>query len=175
METSLRGKLYFSQNYSLPTKIPKYKTFFSCTGAQCLVAWKNVCKPKKLGGLGLKNLHVQNNCLLMKFAVQALLPDQTPWQDWIDLQHPNALIAPQNSHSFLCQTINHQLPALHTISFVITKSGTNTYFWLDIWLHRQSLATLFPCLYSHTTTPPRSCGCCYEPRSRINPKEPPNI
>ena len=125
----------------------------TCTDAQCLVAWKTVCKPKKFGGLGLKNLRVQNNCLLMKFAVKALLPDQTPWLDWIDLQHPNALVTPQNSHSFHCQAINHQLPALHTISFVITNSGTNTYFWLDIWLHQQSLATLFPCLYSYTTTP----------------------
>lgn len=137
--------VYFMSVFLIPKSVLKTldsirRAFFwaaeeTCTGAQCLVAWKNVCKPKRLGGLGLKNLHVQNNCLLMKFAVKALLPDQTPWQDWIDLQHPNALIAPQNSHSFLCQTINHQLPALHSISFVITQSGTNTYFWLDIWLH----------------------------------------
>lgn len=89
----------------------------------------------------------------MKFAVKALLPDTTPWLDWIALQHPNALIAPQNSHSFICRTINQQLPALHAISFVLTNSGTNTYFWLDTWIHNQPLATLFPCLYSHTTIP----------------------
>ena len=125
----------------------------TCTGAQCLGAWKNVCKPKNCGGLGLKNLHQQNKCLHMKFAVKALLPDTTPWLDWIALQHPNALIAPQNSHSFIGRTINQQLPALHAISFVLTNSGTNTYFWLDAWLHFQPLANLFPCLYSHTTIP----------------------
>lgn len=125
----------------------------TCTGAQCLVAWKNVCKPKNCGGLGLKNLYKQNNCLLMKFAVKALLPNTTPWLDWIALQHPNALIAPQNSHSFIGRTINQQLPALHAISFVLTHFGTNTYFWLDTWIDQKPLATLFPCLYSHTTLP----------------------
>ena len=89
----------------------------------------------------------------MKFAVKALNPEQSPRLDWITLQHPNALLTPQNSHSFICQTINQQLPALHAISFVLTNSGTNTYFWLDKWIHQARLATLFPCLYSHTTTP----------------------
>lgn len=53
---------------------------------------------KKIGGLGLKNLHVQNNCLLMKFAAKALSSAQTPWLEWLDLQHPNALVSssPQN-------------------------------------------------------------------------------
>lgn len=44
----------------------------TCTGAQCLVAWKNVCKHYFFGGLGLKNLHTQNLALLMKFAVKTL-------------------------------------------------------------------------------------------------------
>ena len=112
-----------------------------------------MCKPKNCGGLGLKNLHEQNNCLLMKFVVKALPSEKTPWLDWIALQHPNALIAPQNRHSFICRTISQQLPALQAISFVLTNSGTNTYFWLDAWLHHQPLANLFPCLYSHTTIP----------------------
>jgi hypothetical protein len=59
--------------------------------AQCLIAWENICKPKKNGGLGIKNLHLQNKCLLMKFVVKALLPTPTPWLDWLSLQHANAL------------------------------------------------------------------------------------
>ena len=101
--------VYFMSVFTIPKSVLKTldsirRDFFwaaeeTCTGAQCLVAWKNVCKPKKNGGLGLKNLHQQNNCLLMKFAVKALLPEKTPWLDWIALQHPNALIYPLDQHS----------------------------------------------------------------------------
>ena len=45
------------------------------------------------------------------------------------------------------------MPALQSITFVLTKAGTNTYFLLDTWLHHKPLAVLFPCLRSHTTLP----------------------
>ena len=69
--------------------------------AQCLIAWNNVCKPKKYHGLGIRNLHIQNNCLLMKFAFKLLFPSPTLWLDWIYLQHPNAFVAPVSNHSYL--------------------------------------------------------------------------
>ncbi|WVZ83332.1 LOW QUALITY PROTEIN: hypothetical protein U9M48_030493 [Paspalum notatum var. saurae] len=34
-----------------------------CHGSKCLVAWKEFCKSKEEGGLGLKNLETQNHCL----------------------------------------------------------------------------------------------------------------
>lgn len=40
----------------------------TCSGAKCLVAWDRVCFPKLAGGLGVKNIQVQNVCLLLKFA-----------------------------------------------------------------------------------------------------------
>lgn len=39
-----------------------------CHGAQCLLAWKNVCLNKEHGGLGVRNLTVMNHCLLLKFV-----------------------------------------------------------------------------------------------------------
>ncbi|KAM3296345.1 hypothetical protein ACQJBY_038595 [Aegilops geniculata] len=122
----------------------------ACSGAQCLIAWKNVCSPKKIGGLGLKNLHVQNNCLLMKFAVKALSSVQSPWLDWLDLQHPNALVSSAPQTTFLCRTITQQIPTLQSITFVLTNSGTHTYFWLDTWLTPKPLATTFPHLFLHS-------------------------
>ena len=43
----------------------KHRTFVwtgdeKASGAKCLVAWEQVCVPKENGGLGLKNLSVQN-------------------------------------------------------------------------------------------------------------------
>ena len=106
---------------------------------------------KKIGGLGLKNLHVQNNCLLMKFAAKALSTAQTPWLEWLDLQHPNALVSPPPQTSFLCRTISRQITTLQNISFVLTNSGSHTYFWLDTWLTPKPLATTYPHLFSHST------------------------
>jgi hypothetical protein len=36
------------------------------SGAECLVAWDHVCHPKDEGGLGVRDLGVQNMCLLVK-------------------------------------------------------------------------------------------------------------
>jgi hypothetical protein len=44
----------------------------SCSGSQCLVAWSRACLPKKYAGLGIKNLHLQNVCLLLKFCFRTL-------------------------------------------------------------------------------------------------------
>ena len=38
-----------------------------CHGFKCLVAWENVFVSKKDGCLGVKDLELQNLCLLMKF------------------------------------------------------------------------------------------------------------
>ena len=70
----------------LKTLYPIRRAFFwtaedTCAKAQCLIAWDNVFKPKKFGYIGIKNLHIQNKCILMKFAVKALLPSPTPCLD----------------------------------------------------------------------------------------------
>jgi hypothetical protein len=36
------------------------------SGAQCLVAWENICRAKEDSGLGVKRLDTQNACLLLK-------------------------------------------------------------------------------------------------------------
>ena len=87
----------------------------------------------------------------MKFAAKALSSAQTPWLEWLDLQHPNALVSSGPQTSFLCRTISQQIPTLQTISFVLTNSGTHTYFWLDTWLTPKPLATTYPHLFSHST------------------------
>lgn len=40
----------------------------SCHGSKCLVAWEQVCTSKQFGGLGLKDLELQNHCMLLKFV-----------------------------------------------------------------------------------------------------------
>jgi len=55
-----------------------------CHGSKCLVAWEAVQAPKDRGGLGVKNLELQNRCLLMKFIDKRLSRADVCWKDWID-------------------------------------------------------------------------------------------
>ncbi|GKA75895.1 RNA-directed DNA polymerase, eukaryota, reverse transcriptase zinc-binding domain protein [Tanacetum coccineum] len=47
------------------------------------VAWKNVCKPKNQGGLGLKDLTVWNNTLLVKHLWNIANKKDTLWVKWV--------------------------------------------------------------------------------------------
>lgn len=68
----------------------------SCHGSKCLVAWDNVQSSKAQGGLGVKDLELQNRCLLMKFVDKVFSHSNAPWKSWV-LQ--NASPFDSNSHS----------------------------------------------------------------------------
>lgn len=44
-----------------------------CSGSRCLVAWDKAMLARLEGGLGIKNLEVQNHCLLLKFVHKSSL------------------------------------------------------------------------------------------------------
>ena len=44
-----------------------------------LVAWQNVQLPKKKGGLGVINLRLQNDALLLKQLHKFYMKSETPW------------------------------------------------------------------------------------------------
>jgi hypothetical protein len=46
---------------------------------KCLAKWDNVCLPKKNGGLGVLNLRVQNQALIIKFLYKFFNRHDTPW------------------------------------------------------------------------------------------------
>ncbi|GJN08980.1 hypothetical protein PR202_ga26942 [Eleusine coracana subsp. coracana] len=52
------------------------------SGAQCLVAWERACQPKEAGGLGLKQLGTQNQCLLLKLPHRLHHPEGSSWASW---------------------------------------------------------------------------------------------
>ena len=54
-----------------------------CHGSRCLVAWENVSISKNDGGLGVKNLELQNRCMLMKFINKLFSNEPAPWKQWI--------------------------------------------------------------------------------------------
>ncbi|GJV80028.1 RNA-directed DNA polymerase, eukaryota, reverse transcriptase zinc-binding domain protein [Tanacetum coccineum] len=48
------------------------------------VAWKNVCKPKVMGGLGLKDLEVWNKCMIIRHLRNIANDKKSLWVKWVN-------------------------------------------------------------------------------------------
>jgi hypothetical protein len=102
-----------------------------CHGSKCLVAWDNVRASKTHGGLGVKDLELQNQCLLMKFIDKLFSSEAAPWKDWIlwDAALFDALIAGANG--YLWKIINDELSTYCSLTYVNVHNGASTSFWFD--------------------------------------------
>jgi len=54
----------------------------STIGAHCLVAWTKVCDSKEAGGMGIRDLQLQNQCLLLKLVHRLHHPEDSAWAHW---------------------------------------------------------------------------------------------
>ncbi|KAL6644549.1 hypothetical protein ACP70R_016157 [Stipagrostis hirtigluma subsp. patula] len=128
-----------------------------CGGGKCKVAWEEVCKPKDKGGLGVRDLEIQNRCLLQKFLIKFHSPEVTPLLAWVRENYG------WNEHRDFGDDLPHATPIWRDIyknldSFrdatkVIIGNGAMTSFWKDLWYGEQTLALSFPYLFTHTTRP----------------------
>jgi hypothetical protein len=66
----------------------------SVSDAQCLVSWKKPCLPKKEGGLGVRDFHLQNTCLLLKLVHRVHDAESSAWARWIEMELGGLLKAP---------------------------------------------------------------------------------
>lgn len=119
-----------------------------CSGSSCLVAWENVCKPKQAGGLGIKDLHIQNTCLLVKLIHRLHSSALSSWAAWV---RSNVKLATMEGEIRGCHwdTLRALLPIYQAISSSQVGDGCSTDFWHDAWSGPDDLSTAFPALYSH--------------------------
>jgi hypothetical protein len=87
--------VYFMSSLQLPPSIIKQmdgirRAFLwssdktgKASPASCLVAWIKVCNPKDLGGLGIKDMGIQNICLLLKLLHRLHCPKTSAWSIWV--------------------------------------------------------------------------------------------
>jgi hypothetical protein len=121
------------------------------SGANNLIAWDRVCDTKETGGLGLKDLRIQNTCLLLKLVHKLHSEHASSWARWVQ---NNASVASLTGdlHGQHWDMLRSILPIYRAITTVILGDGKNTSFWHDVWDGDDSMADRFPELYSHCRT-----------------------
>ena len=103
---------------------------------KCLVKWENVCKPKRVGGLGVLNLRKQNIALLMKHLFKFMNREDLPWVKLIWQAHYTHDKIPQNSGSvgsFWWKDCINILNTFLEIATCAPGDGGTVRLWLDQW------------------------------------------
>jgi mannosylglycoprotein endo-beta-mannosidase len=133
-----------------------------CHGSKCLVAWDAVQAPKDKGGLGVKDLALQNRCLLMKFINKLFSSDCASWKAWV-MNNVSSFDTPVSSScSFLWRIVSDELDTFRSITYVRVNNRAATSFWFDHWLPDGPLSSTHTALFSHTTTANISVMCVFQ-------------
>jgi hypothetical protein len=116
---------------------------------QSLAAWDMICKPKDKGGLGILNLSVQNNALLLKHLHKFYNHDSTPcvqlvWDSYYYEAVPHAVTL---SGSFWWKSIIKLSDQYRMLTKCVVGNGSSILFWSDLW-DDQILASQFDRLFS---------------------------
>jgi hypothetical protein len=99
------------------------------SGGHCLVAWKTVCRPEKLGGLGIIDLHSMGLALQLRWI----------WLHRVEPDKPGSKLPHPTSKSFRI------LEAMFEASISVElNDGRSILFWRDKWVQGQSLELIVP-------------------------------
>ncbi|CAN6228096.1 unnamed protein product [Urochloa humidicola] len=120
----------------------------TASGANCLVAWDKVRQDKEHGGLGVKDLGIQNTCLLLKLIHRLHSVASSSWSAWVQ-EHVNLATMEGTLEGAHWDSMRTLLPLYQAITTVHLGDGRNTSFWMDVWDGDDSLSNRFPSLLSH--------------------------
>ncbi|WMV11936.1 hypothetical protein MTR67_005321 [Solanum verrucosum] len=118
-----------------------------------LVKWNEVLVSKKEGGLGTRNLKIQNHSLLMKWLWRFASQEQSLWKDTIKARYGMETrwisnIATQPYGTGVWRTIRNLWPKLINKCTIKIGDGGKTLFWEEVWAGQASLKASFPDLFS---------------------------
>jgi hypothetical protein len=120
------------------------------SSTNALAAWSLVCRPKQHGGLGVRNLELQNKALLMKQLHKFYSRDDTPWVSLVwSLYGEGVPHAMTKRGSFWWRDIFSLVGEYRSITICNIKSGTSVLFWKDFWYQDTVLSQKFPRLFSY--------------------------
>jgi hypothetical protein len=128
------------------------------------VSWLDVCRPKKEGGLGVKDLRIMNISLLTKWRWRLLSKGQSIWKNvlwdrygggergvsWMTRRLPANKASPW-WNDLVSVGVVAGSDRLSDIFFKKIGNGSNTSFWHDKWVGTQPLKEVFPRLFLIST------------------------
>ena len=91
--------------------------------------------PKDKGGLGILNLKVQNEAMLLKFLHEFYNQQDIPWVSliWETYYQTDTPHAADACRSFWWKDVMNFSPFFRGITTVEIKSGNSALFWKDCW------------------------------------------
>jgi hypothetical protein len=125
------------------------------------VKWDAVCQPKRLGGLGVKDIRAVNISLLAKWRWRLLNDDKALWKEVIRSKYGDSVIGRVEwgegsklwfSSSWwrdICSigtNLDHNWFAQQAVKKM--GNGEQTSFWKEVWVCNLPLCTRFPRLFS---------------------------
>jgi hypothetical protein len=124
----------------------------------CWVKWADICKPKKEGGLGIKNLRLMNSSLLSKWRWKILVEGNELWKKVLVAKYGDSVVGKSRldvndfgvGASVWWRDICRLDSGVGWFSQMVCKkvgNGNNTYFWKDVWIGDQSLDLRFSRLF----------------------------
>jgi mannosylglycoprotein endo-beta-mannosidase len=122
------------------------------TSVNSLAAWSAVCRPKQKGGLGIINLEIQNQALLLKMLHKFYTKANIPWVRlvWSLYDPSKAPHAQSKRGSFWWRDIFNLNNIYRSITKCMVGDGTSILFWKDFWHSDQLLCEEFPMLFTFT-------------------------
>lgn len=117
-----------------------------------LVKWDTLSVSKKKGGLGIRNLRVQNHSLMMKWFWRYGSNENSLWKEVIKGKYgvEGNWAAKHVSGPYgvsLWKSIRNLWPKFRSKAHFRIGNGLKTSFWEDNWLGQNSLKQLFPDIY----------------------------
>lgn len=118
-----------------------------------LVAWEEIYKPKRNGGLGIRRIQEVNIALLSKWLWRSGNEHDNLWRQVIASKYGlvNAweTKSPTSSHGVICwKGIMWLMEGFKTAIWVEVGNGRNTSFWTDTWCSNQPLCVEAPHIYA---------------------------
>ena len=110
-----------------------------------LASWEMVCRPKDSGGLGVLNLLIHGDALLLKYLHKFYNKWDTPWVQLIwDTYYTDQIPhASDPCGAFWWRDVIKLIPTYRGISKVSVGNGENVLFWKDMW-REEILAASYP-------------------------------
>jgi hypothetical protein len=117
-------------------------------------AWSSVCLPKSEGGLGVINISVHNDSLLLKFLSKFYNRADIPWVNlvWENYYQNGKLPGQQKKGSFWWKYIIKLINLFKGVAIPKVQEGSTILFWQDLW-NGQILQQQSPELFSFALNP----------------------